>query len=270
MSNQRTNPIPQKKNTKLLTNTPSNLSPTISPKNSKLKKMYCDIFPGQLSTTTLENSQKVWGLGYHLYTQVTKKSKFLENQNEELFTFDTEFISSKIDEKLEFWMYIFEHIPEKFKDICEFGVSDEDSIFLRKVYHSGIIYLLLRNPTYLSSTFKTIEETLKKELESDRFWNYNPLKLVSLLLWCRTVHTKTIHLIQEKPNITFDEIIENLPFHDLPFIEEEDICEQDLAIDYVDNLLSSRENVFVDLLHLVSASILNSTYEIEDQFSLDN
>lgn len=268
MSNQRTNPIPVKKN-KLLTNTPSNLSPTISPKNSKLKKMYCDIFPGQLTTTTLENSQKVWGNGYNFYLQITKNSKYLDNEEENVL-FNDEFISSNIDEKLEFWMYIFDQVHEKFQECCEFTASDEEFLFLRKIYHSGIIFLCLRNPTYLANTFKIIEETLKVELESDRFWSYNPLKLVSLLVWCRTLHAKTLTILKEKPNVSFDELIENLPFQDLPFIEEDEICEQDLAIDYIDNLTPSRtEHVFVDLLHLVSASIFNTSYELDDQFTLD-
>lgn len=271
MSNQRTHPIPIKRH-KPPTVTPSNISPTISPKNSKLKRntMYCDIFPGQVTTTTLDNSKKVWALGYDLFQRVVTGKKFLEGEEPLMKFAIAEPLETHLDEKLEFWLFVMEFISNRFLEICKMDcLNTEKQDFCYKVYHSGIIYLLLRNPVYLPSFLKKVEKTLKETLESDKFWDYNPIQLVSTLLWCRSLHTKALSLVQDKPNCTFDEVIEYMPYQELPFIEEQEVCEQDLAIDYVEYQLNDKEPEFIDLLSLVSASILSS-YGVEDGFSLDS
>jgi hypothetical protein len=269
MSNQRTHPIPIKRH-KPLTVTPSNISPTISPKNSKLKRnnMYCDIFPGQPITTTLDNSQKVWALGYDLFQRVTKGKKFLEKE-EDLMSFSLdEPLPIHLDEKLEFWHFIMDSISTQFLDICQMDcLSTEKQQFCYKVYHSGILYMLLRNPVYLPSYMKKVETDLKEALESDKFWDFNPIQLVSTLLWCRSLHVKAMSLLTDKSNASFDEILELIPFQELPFVEEQEVCEQDLAIDYVEYQIAEKEPEFIDLLTLVSASILGSA--LDDGFSLD-
>lgn len=271
MSNQRTHPIPIKRH-KQLTVTPSNISPTISPKNSKLKRntMFCDIFPGQTTTTTLDNSQKVWALGYDLFQRVTKGKKFLESE-EELMKFPLAApLEIHMDEKLEFWLFIMECIQKQLLNICKMDcINTDKQDFCYRVYHSGVIFMLLRDPVYLPSFLKRVEKELKEALESDNFWTYNPIQLVSTLLWCRSVHAKAMSLMTDKPNSSFDEIIDFMPYQELPFVEEQEVCEQDLAIDYVEYQLNEKEPEFIDLLTLVSASIL-SNYGADDGFSLDS
>lgn len=221
----------------------------------KGKKSPVNLFPGQTPTTKLESDEKVWAPGFDVFLKATQGKRLLDDDPlMELPSF-----VSTVNVNMEFWLNVFDLWPQTLLEACKLGskVSEDKLLDLLRLYHSGLLFLILHNPCQLKSVADTTDNVLQEEIESDRFWDFNPILLVSMIMWCRTAHTKAFDVVHDTPGIGMDALVEAFAFSLPPEVKEKDVCEQDLALDFLDSKHDG-EHQFLEFLSVVSGSLMLS------------
>lgn len=205
----------------------------------------CAIFPGQIPTGK-HGKCKVWLKGYEVFRKVI--------HNEEPASC-SEFVSALssiqpplLSARQEFWMHMFTNVfpIELLKTArLDFDVAwpraaedaADQSEFVRKLFHSGALFLVLNNPQQakpmISKSIAILDGALN---EPEEFWLYNPVLLVSSLLWTKDILQRADALITVAPGIGAKALFSKFPFKTLPVVAEEDVSDQNLAIEYVETL----------------------------------
>lgn len=215
--------------------------------------MRCELFPGQTPSTKLDNDVKVWAPGYDMFLRATGQRPLLEDKKP-LVEMDP--FVPVLDARKEFWMKLMDKLPQAILDACRLEMQATSPTLddLLRVYHSGMVFLLVHLPSQVSGfTFQTYK-TLQDALESESFWEYNPLLLVSTILWSASVHDKADEVL-EGPALSAESILEALPCLERPEIQESDVFSEEAARDFVNNALhASREPA--SLLSFVFSAML--------------
>jgi hypothetical protein len=215
--------------------------------------MHCELFPGQVPSTTLENDMKVWAPGYDMFLRATENRALLEDKTP-LVSMDP--FVPVLDARKEFWMKLMDQLPQEILQACSLDTGGQQKNLddLLRVYHSGTVFLLLHLPSQVTGFSFKMYKTLQDALESESFWDFNPLLLVSTILWSTSMHDKADEVL-EGPVLSAEAILEALPFLERPEIQESDVFCEEAARDFVNNALhASREPA--SLLSFVFSTML--------------
>lgn len=233
-------------------------SPNSSPLMNGAKKpklqLFCNVFPGQEPTTTLDSKEKVWAQGYDVFLRAIQSKPLLDGEPVLMLTP----FSPMIDAKQEFWMRFFDEFPQHIQTACTMSskIPEEKLVEMLKLYHSGLVFLLLHNPSQIRWVHKHTDNALQSTIESDEFWNFNPILLVSVILWMRAAHARAFEILRDNPTCTVDQLGEMFQFVLPPTVTEKDVCEQDLALDFLETQSQTGEQMFLDFLSVVTGSFL--------------
>lgn len=197
--------------------------------------MFCSVFPGQAPTTTLDTDERVWGPGYDVFLRATQNKALLDGPP--LVSLDS--FVPVLNPKTEFWLRLLDVLPNALLAECNLDSTHSKLPDLLKLYHSGIVFVLLHLPSHLQSFNMDIYKTLRDALESQSFWNYNPIRLVSTLLWAVSLHDKADEILETSMPFSADTLSELLPLTEPPDIQEADVFCQEVAIDFVANAMST-------------------------------
>ena len=148
-------------------------------------------------------------------------------------------------------------LPNEILKECQINSAHSRLTELLRLYHNGIVFVLLHMPSNLYSFNLDIYKTLRDALESAEFWEYNPIYLVSTLLWATSLHDKAEEVLEMATTpLTAETLAELLPFLEAPDIQESDVFCQDSALDFVSNALQSVRGVVAQpLLNLLLSTV---------------
>ena len=155
----------------------------------------------------------------------------------------------------EFWMKLLDVLPNEILAECEMDSSHQRLGDLLRIYHSGIVWVLLHMPSHLYSFNLTIYKALRDALESSNFWQYNPIRLVSILLWSVSLHDKAEEVLESSMPFTADTLAELLPLTEAPEIQESDVFCQEAALDFVNSAMQTGREAQPFLNFLLSAFV---------------
>jgi len=198
--------------------------------------MFCSLFPGQVPTMTLDSDVKVWAPGYDVFQRATQNKPLLETETPLV---DVLPFRPVLNAQAEFWMKLLDALPKELLAECELDSSHSRLGDLLRMYHSGIVFVLLHMPSQLYSFNLSIYKTLRDALESAEFWHHNPIRLVSILLWAVSLHDKAEEVLETSMPFTADTLAELLPLTEAPEIQESDVFCQEAALDFVNNAMQT-------------------------------
>jgi len=214
--------------------------------------MFCPLFPGQVPTMTLDSDVKVWAPGYDVFQRATQGKSLLEKDAPLV---DVLPFRPVLNAQSEFWMKALDVLPKELLSECELdGVHDRLPDLLR-MYHSGIVFVLLHMPSQLYTFNVAVYKTLRDALESPSFWDYNPIRLVSVLLWAVSLHDKAEEVLETSMPFTADSLAELLPLTEAPEILESDVFCQEAAIQFLDNAMQTGREA-QPLLHFLLSTLV--------------
>jgi len=193
-----------------------------------------DLFPG-MQSTTLPNGKKGWAEGYDLFYRTTGKEPFLD---EPFLTLTP--IETNIDKISEWWFQIMDQLIVVIIKECEISVTDETVIVKAcKLWFCGLLFIKENHPSYLATLTHALSSKLNDILEGDHFWEHNPIRVVRHILWCVTVDTA----LKEK----------NCVFPPFKVVSEQDVSDQDEAIQFVAYSSRNGSERFISLLNVLLA-----------------
>jgi hypothetical protein len=200
---------------------------------------------------TLETDEKVWAPGYDVFLRATQGKPLWEKDA----LLDVPTFEPVLNPQMEFWLKLLDILPAEILQECQMNSSHNRLSDLLRIYHSGIVFVLLHMPSHLYSFNADIYKTLRDALESQEFWEYNPIHLVSTLLWAVSLHDKAEEVLETSLPFTADTLAEALPLLDPPEIQESDVFCQEVALDFVTNALQVGREVAQPLLNFLLSSI---------------
>lgn len=214
--------------------------------------MFCTVFPGQPPTMTLETEDKVWAPGYDVFLRATEGKPLWEKDP----LVNMESFKPVLNAQMEFWLKLMDMLPSEILQECQLGSPNVRLPDLLRLYHSGIVFVLLHMPSNLYTFNADIYKTLRDALESPEFWEYNPIHLVSTLLWAVSLHDKAEEVLETSMPLSAESLAELLPLLDAPDIQESDVFCQEVALDFVTNALQTGHDAQPLLNFLLSSLVL--------------
>lgn len=203
---------------------------------------------------TLDTDERVWAPGFDVFLRATQGKPLLEREPlVQLPPFEP-----TLNPKTEFWVRLLDLLPAELLRECELDSSHERLPELLRVYHSGVVFVLLHMPSQLAAFNLAVYKTLRDALESDEFWQFNPIRLVSTLLWAVSLHDKAEEVLESSMPFTADTLAELLPLTEAPTIREADVFCQEAALDFVANALTNGREAQPFLNFLLSALVPES------------
>ena len=200
---------------------------------------------------TLDSDERVWAPGYDIFLRATQGKPLWEK--DPLVSVST--FEPILNAKMEFWLRLLDLLPIEILKECQLNSSHSRLFDLLRLYHNGIVFVLLHMPSNLYSFNLDIYQTLRDALESADFWEYNPIHLVSTLLWATSLHDKAEEVLETAMPLTAESLAELLPLLDAPDIQESDVYCQETALDFVANALQSGRDVAQPLLNFLLSTI---------------
>ena len=202
---------------------------------------------------TLESDLKVWAPGYDVFQRATQGKPLLERDAPLV---DVLPFRPVLNVQSEFWMKLLDVLPKEILAECELDSSHERMSDLLRMYHSGIVYVLLHMPSHLYSFNLAIYKILRDALESAEFWEYNPIRLVSVLLWSVSLHDKAEEVLETSMPFSADTLAELLPLTEAPDIQESDVFCQEAALDFVNNAMQTGRGDAQPLLNFLLSTLV--------------
>ena len=149
------------------------------------------------------------------------------------------------DEAQQFWMYLCEQLSIKIYESCKLDKHAEATSvrkLLMPLYQLGVSFLLHKNPSYARFIVDRLCKTLQSALEGEDFWSFNPILLVQVLLYVKLDLSHRIESIfynEKLQDVAFihQHLTRKVIFH---ACSEQDVCEQEFAIDFVEDCLSEK------------------------------
>jgi len=138
----------------------------------------------------------------------------------------------------EFWIFFLELLVNCIEEACK--LDSTDGVFLQTLFlpcfQLGCAILLYLNPSHAYRLARLLHKRLDDILHGDDYYGYNPLLLTSTLLF---VYYEL--LLRTKDMLYSDALLDTsciqkcTPNVTLEVVEEQDVCEQDMAIAYFED-----------------------------------
>lgn len=176
----------------------------------------------------MPNGKKGWAEGFDLMDRTLGGEGFLEKP---FMDVDIK-VQINIEKNAEWWMSMLDFLQVSIVEECRLDREEDKKAC--SLWFCGLLYLRDTNPSYLQPRIDELDHLLWTEIEGDNFWEFNPVRLSSRILWLSAVKRE----MAQKECTSMPAI---------PEVAEQSVSDQSQAIHYVTTFGRSN-NYWTDII----------------------